>query len=42
MAARVWFPLGSEAALADAFKDYNKHRIHSVIGYMAPAEFAAQ
>ena len=32
----------AETALAGAFKDYNHHRIHSAIGYMTPAEFAAQ
>ena len=31
----------AEMALAGAFKDYNP-RIHSAIGYMTPAEFAAQ
>ena len=32
----------AEAALADAFEDYNNHRIHSATGYMTPAEFATQ
>lgn len=32
----------AEMALADAFADYNGQRIHSAIGYMTPAEFAAQ
>ena len=31
-----------EAALADAFEDYNKHRIHSATGHMTPAESAAR
>ena len=32
----------AEAALANAFEDYNNCRIHSAIGYVPPAEFAAQ
>ena len=31
----------AEAALADAFEDY-KHGIHSAMGYVTPAKFAAQ
>ena len=32
----------AKAALTEAFADYNGYRIYSVIGYMTPAEFAAQ
>ena len=32
----------AEKVLADAFADYNTQRIHSAIGYLTPAEFAAQ
>lgn len=32
----------AKQALAEAFADYNNERIHSSIGYVTPAEFAAQ
>lgn len=32
----------AERVLAEAFVDYNTQRIHSAIGYVTPAEFAAQ
>lgn len=32
----------AERVLADVFAGYNTRRIHSVIGYVTPAEFATQ
>ena len=32
----------AEVALLGALEDYNRHRIHSAIGYMTPDEFAAR
>ena len=31
----------AEAAIKEAFTDYNQHRIHSSIGYLTPYEFIA-
>ena len=31
-----------ENTLTDAFTDYSQERIHSVIGYMTPVEFASK
>lgn len=41
MTARVCKLPEAEKAIAEAFGDYNNERIHSSIGYMTPAEFAA-
>lgn len=32
----------AEVAIANAFDDYNNHRIHSSLGYVTPNEFAVQ
>ena len=32
----------AEVVLPEALEDYNRHRIHSAIGYVTPDEFARQ
>ena len=32
----------AEVILLEALEDYNRHRIHSAIGYVTPDEFARQ